>query len=140
TIPRLTSIVKNPHALVPDRFFQPPAGHVSDPASPARGTVWKVHSSFPVLASHPRMSPYAPEVGKPSPLLHPVITTSPKSAGGDCNAYRPSFKSPSTPFFRSTRPSLPNPGAGFPVVISSASRNGPFPANTRECSPPAPGQ
>ena len=27
-----------------------------------------------------------------------------------------------TPFNRSTRPSLPKPGAGFPVVTSSASR------------------
>ena len=86
------------------------------------------------------MSPYAPAVGEPSPLLHPVMTTSPNTAGGDCSAYRPSFKSPSTPFFRSTRPSLPNPGAGFPVVTSSASRYGPFPANTRECKPPDPGQ
>ena len=86
------------------------------------------------------MSPYAPALGEPSPLLHPVMTTSPNTAGGDCSAYRPSFRSPSTPFFRSTRPSLPNPGAGFPVVTSSANRNGPLPVNTRECRPPAPGQ
>jgi PAS domain S-box-containing protein len=38
------------------------------------------------------------------------------------------------------RPSLPKPGAGFPVVTSSANRNCPLPAKTRECRPPAPGQ
>src|ERR1700674_2458648 len=61
------------------------------------------------------------------------MTTSPNTAGGDCNTYLPSFKSPSTPFFRSTRPSLPKPGAGFPVVTSSARRYGPLPAHTRAC-------
>src|SRR5579863_5822955 len=86
------------------------------------------------------MSPYAPALGDPSPLLHPVITTLPNSAGGDCNAYLASFKSPNTPAVRSTRPSRPNPGAGLPVVTSSANKKGPFPANTRECSPPDPGQ
>src|SRR5579864_6600824 len=86
------------------------------------------------------MSPYAPWLGEPSPLLHPVMTTSPKTAGGDSSAYRPSFRSPRTPFFRSTRPSFPNPGAGLPVLTSSARRNGPFPANTRACKPLAPGQ
>src|SRR5215831_4539230 len=79
-------------------------------------------------------------LGEPSPLLQPVITTSPKTAGGDSSAYRPSFKSPRTPAFRSTRPSLPNPGAGFPVVASSARRNGPLPAKTLEWSPPVPFQ
>ena len=93
---------------------------------------------MPVFASQPRMSPYAPTVGEPSPLLQPVMTTSPKTAGGDSNAYRPSFKSPSTPCFKSTRPSFPNPGAGLPVVTSRPNRNGPLPANTRECRPPVP--
>src|SRR5436309_1572749 len=86
------------------------------------------------------MSPYAPAMGAPSPLLQPVMTTSPNTAGGDCSAYRPSFKSPSTPCFTSKRPSFPKPGAGLPVVTSSANRNGPLPANTRECKPPDPGQ
>src|ERR1022692_2451049 len=99
-----------------------------------------VQSSLPDFASQPRISPYAPALGDPSPLLHPVITTSPNTAGGDCNAYLPSFRSPSTPFLRSTRPSLPNPGAGFPVVTSSASRKRPLPVNTRGCKLPAPGQ
>jgi hypothetical protein len=80
-------------------------------------------------------TPYAPALGEPSPLLHPVMTTSPNTAGGDCNAYRPSFKSHSTPDFKSTRPSFPNPGAGFPAVApsaaSSASRKCPLPAYTR---------
>src|SRR5579872_3341529 len=139
-MPRFTSIVKNPHVLVPDRFFHPSGGHVSDPASPGRGTVWKVQISLPVFASQPRMSPYAPALGEPSPLLHPVMTTSPNTAGGESNSYRPSFRSPSTPFFRSTRPSSPNPGAGLPVVTSSANRKYLLPANTRACRPPAPGQ
>src|SRR5438477_2663901 len=109
-------MVKNPHVLVPDPFCKAPAGHVSAPGSPVRGTVWKVHSNLPVFASQPRMSPYAPAVGRPSPLLEPVITTSPKTAGGDCRTYLASVKLPNTPCFRSTRPSFPNPGAGWPVV------------------------
>src|SRR5271169_3181193 len=86
------------------------------------------------------MSPYAPSVGDISPLVHPVMTTSPNTAGGEFNAYNPSFKSPSTPFFRSIRPSSPNPGDGLPVVTSSANRNCPFPAITRGCKLAVPGQ
>src|SRR5258708_27134247 len=86
------------------------------------------------------MSPYNPAVGEPSPLLLPVITRSPNTAGGESKAYRPSFRSPSTPAFKSTRPSLPNPGAAFPVVTSSANRKCPLPANTRGCELAAPGQ
>src|ERR1035437_4131391 len=68
------------------------------------------------------------------------MTTSPNTAGGDCKTYIPSFKTPSTPFFKSTRPSLPKPGADFPVVTSSARRYAPLPTNTRGCKPPDPGQ
>src|SRR5258708_4989894 len=111
-MPRFKSTVMKPHVFVPERFFQASGGQVSDPGSPGRGTVWNVHRSLPVRASQPRISPYAPAVGEPSPLLQPVMTISPNTAGGDCNTYRASFKSPSTPLSRSTRPSLPKPGAG----------------------------
>src|SRR2546422_10246286 len=86
------------------------------------------------------MSPYAPALGEPSPLLHPVMTASPKTAGGDWSSYRPSSRSPSTPLFKSMRPWLPNSGAGFPVTTSTANRKCPFPANTRGCRPADPGQ
>src|SRR5215472_4812762 len=99
-MPRCTSMVKKPQTLVPDRFFQAPSGQVSAPGSPVCGAVWKVQRSLPVRASQPRISPYAPAVGEPSPLLEPVITTSPKTAGGDCKVYRPFFNSPNTPSFK----------------------------------------
>src|ERR1039457_742493 len=68
------------------------------------------------------------------------MRTSPNTAGGDCSTYLPSVRAPSTPFFKSTRPSLPKPGADFPVVTSSARRYAPLPTNTRGCKPPDPGQ
>ena len=73
-MPRSVSMVKNDQTLVPERFFQLSPSHVSTPGSPARGTVWNDHSSLPVFASQPRMSPYSPELGDCSPLLPPVMT------------------------------------------------------------------
>src|SRR3954447_5813887 len=65
---------------------------------------------------------------------------SPNTAGGDCSEYLPSFSSPSTPFFRSTRPSLPNPAAAVRVVIPGATRYGPSPVKPRASNPADPGQ
>jgi hypothetical protein len=56
-MPRSVSMVKNDQTLVPERFFQLSPSQVSTPGSPARGTVWNDHSSLPVFASQPRMSP-----------------------------------------------------------------------------------
>ena len=67
-------MVKNAQTFVPERFLQLSPSHVSTPGSPARGTVWNDQSSLPLRASHPRMSPYRPELGDCSPLLPPVMT------------------------------------------------------------------
>jgi hypothetical protein len=82
-MPGATSTLMKPQAFVPERFLQPTSGQVSLPGSPLRGAVWKDHTSLPVCASHPRMSPYARVLGAPSPLGEPVMTMSLKIAGGD---------------------------------------------------------
>src|SRR6187397_3189592 len=100
-MPRSVSTVKNDQVLVPERFFQLPASHVSLPGSPSRGTVWNDHSSLPVRTSQPRMSPYRPADGDCSPLLPPVMMMSLNSVGGDTSEIRPSTL-PATPCFKST--------------------------------------
>src|SRR5688572_1639638 len=98
-----------PHALVPDRFLYAPAGHVSEPGSPGRGTVWNAHSILPVRASHPRTSPYSrPVAGVFSPLVPPVITTFRYTAGGDGMPNAPTPPSTLTLAFKSTTPLTPN--------------------------------
>src|SRR5206468_2561171 len=108
-----------------------PIEAVPNPVRPIEVVSWR---------AQPRISPYGPALGGPSPLLQPVMTASPNTAGGDWTSYGPSSRSPSTPFFKSTRPWLPNSGAGFPVTTSTANRKCPFPAKTRGCRPGDPGQ
>jgi hypothetical protein len=50
-MPRCSStVMEKPQMFVPERPFHP-SPHVLFPNSPARGTVWKSQSFFPVRAS-----------------------------------------------------------------------------------------
>src|SRR5207237_1956963 len=72
---------------MPDRFLALPSPQESDPNSPGRGTVWNVHTSLPVVASHARVSPAGPEPPLdppgPSPVPAPVMIRFLKTVGDD---------------------------------------------------------
>src|SRR5262245_51187601 len=71
-IPRAPSSAMWPQTLTPDRFLALSPPQVSYPSSPGRGTVWNVHTSLPVVASHARVSPAGPEPPLDPPGPSPV--------------------------------------------------------------------
>src|SRR4030081_1343187 len=114
-MPRLVSIVKNPHTFAPDRFFHASPSHVSLPVSPGRGIEWNVQASLPVRTSQARVSPAAPTLGV-SCTIAPVITRFLYTIGGD-ESPKDALATPlSAPGFISTTPSLPKPGDSLPVL------------------------
>src|SRR4051812_22602634 len=76
-MPRSASRDVYPQTLTPERFLALSAPHVSYPNSPGRGTLWNVHASLPVRASHARVSPAGPvppaDPPGPSPTPAPVM-------------------------------------------------------------------
>src|SRR5580765_8670672 len=71
-MPRSASSDVYPQTLTPERFLALSPPHVSEPNSPGRGTVWNVHTSLPVAASHARVSPAGPEPPWEPPGPSPV--------------------------------------------------------------------
>src|SRR5215469_1011779 len=56
-MPRCSSMEDCPHAPVFPVYDQESWSHVSNPASPGLGMVWKIHLRLPVRTSYPRTYP-----------------------------------------------------------------------------------